>query len=191
MRVVYIDPWKLPSAGRDGDIVFVSHSHFDHCSAEDVDKALADGGTVVGPADVVRELGRGEALTASAHLKIADVTLTGVAAYNVGKDFHPKASGWLGVIVELDGVRVYYAGDTDRIEEMSSLGRIDLALLPVGGKYTMTAAEAAEACADIAPAAATPHHFGDIIGTATDAQAFASAAACKVHVLAAGESLSI
>jgi len=188
-RVIYIDPWKLPGAPADGDIVFVSHAHFDHCSGEDVKAALAPAGTVVAPADVVSELGRGQALSPGDTVEIAGVKLTGIAAYNVGKEFHPKANGWLGVIVELDGCRIYYAGDTDRIEEMASLGEVDLALLPVGGKYTMTASEAAGACGDIAPAAAVPYHYGDIVGSPADADALAAAAPCKVHVLAPGESL--
>ena len=189
--VVYIDPWKLPSAPRDGDVVFVSHAHFDHCSGEDVGKALAEGGTIVGPADVVSELGRGEQISPDVSLQIGGVKLTTMPAYNVGKDFHPKTNAWLGVVVEMDGVRIYYAGDTDRIGEMSALADIDLALLPVGGTYTMTAAQAAEACGDVGCNAAVPYHFGDVVGSPADGQAFADAAPCKVHVLSQGGSVTV
>ena len=189
-EVVYIDPWKIDSQPRDGDVVFVSHAHHDHFSAEDVEKVLAPGGALVASADVAAQAG-GQVLAPGESLTLGGVQLTGVAAYNVGKDFHPKAKGWLGLVLRLGGVRVYYAGDTDRIEEMGALGGVDVALLPVGGTYTMTAPEAAAAAADIGAAAAVPYHFGDIVGSAGDARAFADAAGCTVHVLAPGQAVSI
>ena len=56
----------------------------------------------------------------------------------------------------------------------------DVALLPVGGKFTMTASEAAQAANLIKPKVAVPMHWGDIIGTRADAEAFKKA--CKVPV---------
>ena len=79
--------------------------------------------------------------------------ITGVAAYNPAKQFHPKANNWLGFVIEIGNVRIYYAGDTDIIDEMKTLKNIDVALLPVGGKYTMDADEAAEAVKFIKPKA--------------------------------------
>ena len=189
--VVYIDPWKVASEPRDGSVVFVSHSHFDHCSPEDVAKVLAAGGVVVGPADAVAQIGGGKPLSAGSTIEAGGVTIAGVPAYTVDKDFHPKAKGWLGAVVRMDGVRIYYAGDTDRIAEMSELADIDLALLPVGGTYTMTAAQAAQAAGDIGAKAAVPYHFGDIVGSPADGQAFADAAPCQVHVLSPGGSLKV
>jgi L-ascorbate metabolism protein UlaG (beta-lactamase superfamily) len=43
--VVYIDPWKIDCAPRDGNVVLVSHSHHDHCSPKDVRKVSADDAT--------------------------------------------------------------------------------------------------------------------------------------------------
>ncbi len=189
--VVYIDPWKIPDSPRDGDVVFVSHSHYDHCSGEDIAKVLAEGGDIVGSLDAIEQIGRGKALSPGEKVQIGGVTISAVPAYNVGKDFHPKANNWLGAIIEMDGKIIYYAGDTDQIEEMSGLSGIDLALLPVGGTYTLDAAEAAEAVRTIGPAAAIPYHFGDIVGSSADAEKFAAAAPCKVHVLAPGESITI
>jgi len=189
--VVYIDPWKVASEPRDGSVVFVSHSHFDHCSPEDVAKVLAAGGVVVGSADAVAQIGAGKPLSAGSTVEAGGVTVAGMPAYNVDKDFHPKAKGWLGAVVRMDGVRIYYAGDTDRIAEMSELADIDLALLPVGGTYTMTAAQAAQAAVDIGAKAAVPYHFGDIVGSPADGQAFADAAPCQVHVLSPGGSLKV
>jgi L-ascorbate metabolism protein UlaG (beta-lactamase superfamily) len=72
----------------------------------------------------------------------------------------------------MGGARVYHAGDTDLIEEMKALGKIDLALLPVSGTYVMTPEEAIEAAARISPAMAVPMHWGGIIGSHEDAMKF-------------------
>ena len=190
-RVVYIDPWKIDSAPRDGDLVIVSHGHHDHFSAEDVEKVAADNGEVIAPADVVADFGRGRAARPGEGFAVAGVEVQTVAAYNPAKTFHPRSSGGLGVIVTMDAARVYYAGDTDLIDEMSELGEIDVALLPVGGTYTMDAAEAAEACRRIAPKLAIGYHWGDIVGGRADADAFAAAAPCEVKLLLPGESVDV
>jgi L-ascorbate metabolism protein UlaG (beta-lactamase superfamily) len=96
--------------------------------------------------------------------------------------FHPPAAGGLGYVVELDGRRVYHAGDTDAIPEMRDV-RCDVALLPVSGTYVMTAEEAAQACRMISAAAVVPMHFGDIVGTAADAVRFQSLCEIPVTVL--------
>ena len=189
-EVVYIDPWKIDSQPHDGDVVFISHAHHDHFSAEDVEKVLAPGGAVVASADVAALAG-GQALAPGESQTLGGREVTGEAAYNGGKDDHPKANGWLGVVIRLGGVCVYYAGDTDRTGEMAALAGVDVALLPVGGTYTMTAAEAAEAAADIGAPAAVPYHFGDLVGSSDDAAAFADAAGCTVHVLAPGQAVTI
>jgi L-ascorbate metabolism protein UlaG (beta-lactamase superfamily) len=191
-RVVYIDPWKIAQGKRDGNVVFVSHTHSDHCSPPDVTKVLAPDGVVVGPPDVLKRLGgKGLALKPGSTVQAGGVAITGVPAYNLDKNFHPRANNWLGAVIEMDSVRVYYAGDTDAVPEMGKLGAIDLALLPVGGTYTMDAGEAAKAAKTIGCKAAIPYHFGDIVGSADDARRFASQAPCKVHVLTPGQALSI
>ena len=94
-------------------------------------------------------------------------------------------------MVTIDGSRIYYAGDTDLIPEMGDLADIDLALLPVGGTYTLDAAEAAEACRRINPKGAVPYHWGDIVGSDKDAKAFEKAAGCKVYVLQPGDTVKV
>jgi L-ascorbate metabolism protein UlaG (beta-lactamase superfamily) len=190
--VLYIDPWKLPAAQPDANLVFVSHGHFDHWSADDVAGVSRDTTTVVGPADVVESLPAGRVLTPGERLESAGVSLEGIPAYNVDKDFHPKANSWLGAMITLGGTRVYYAGDTDRIPEMDALSGVDLALLPVGGTYTMNAAQAAEACQAIGAKIAVPYHWGDIVGTEADAQAFVDATAgCDSRLIRPGDVISV
>ena len=190
--VLYIDPWKLPSAQPDANLVFVSHGHFDHWSADDVAAVSQENTTVVGPADVVESLPGGRVLRPGERVESAGACIEGVPAYNVDKDFHPKANDWLGAVIALGGTRVYYAGDTDRIPEMDALSEVDVALLPVGGTYTMNAAQAAEACRAIGARTAVPYHWGDIVGTEADAQAFVDATAgCDTRLIRPGEVISV
>ena len=80
--------------------------------------------------------------------------------------------------------QIYFAGDTDRIPEMRHI-ECDVALLPVGGTYTMDAKEAAEAAADIGPSVAVPMHYGSGIGTIADGERFQSAYAGETLILEA------
>jgi L-ascorbate metabolism protein UlaG (beta-lactamase superfamily) len=189
--VLYIDPWKVPDAPHDADAVFVSHGHYDHCSEADVEKVSKDDTTIVAPADVIRKLKATNAITPGEQLWVKDITVEAVAAYNIGKTFHPKDHHWCGAVIAIDKKRIYYAGDTDLIPEMSDLKDVDVALLPVGGTYTLDAAEAANACRAVGCKAAIPYHWGDIVGSEKDAQNFAAAAVCKVHILHPGQSITL
>jgi L-ascorbate metabolism protein UlaG (beta-lactamase superfamily) len=95
-----------------------------------------------------------------------------VPAYTVGKAFHPEGSANVGYIVTLEGVRLYHAGDTDLIPEMSDL-TVDVALLPIGGTYTMNVQEAAAAVRRLRPRIVVPMHYGRIVGELDDAHRFA------------------
>lgn len=190
--LVYIDPWKLSTGGADADVVIVSHSHHDHYSPQDVAKVSKATTTVLGPPDVIAKLPSGRAIVPGESVTIGRIVIEATPAYNVGKKFHPKENGWIGVVISMDAARIYYAGDTDLIDEMSALERVDVALLPVGGTYTMDAAEAALACERIACKAVIPYHWGDIVGTAADAEAFAEAVSCcEATVLDPGESMTL
>ena len=94
-------------------------------------------------------------------------------AYNMLKPFHPKSAGWVGYVLELDGQRIYIAGDTDATKEAESV-KCDVALVPIGGTYTMNAKKAAELINRIKPACAIPTHYGGIVGSKEDADAFAA-----------------
>jgi len=179
--VVYIDPWKLRKPVP-GDLVLVSHEHFDHCSTDDISAVLkpttvivcspsAQAGLkgLVGP-DRLRIIGPGDEVTVGA------VTVRAVAAYNTAPErqgFHPrdKAKPRVGFMVTIEGATVYHTGDSDGVPEMDGLAP-DVLLIPVGGTYTMDARQAAEAAARIGPRMAVPMHWGDIVGGRADAEEF-------------------
>jgi L-ascorbate metabolism protein UlaG (beta-lactamase superfamily) len=191
-KTVFIDPWKLPPGSGPADVVIVSHSHYDHLSPEDVASLRGKDTAVLAPPDCLSKLkGKVTSIAPGQLHELVGVRVETVPAYNVHKQFHPKASGWVGVVVTLDGKRVYYAGDTDHVPEMGQLKSIDVALLPVGGTYTMNAAEAAAAVKAIKPARAVPYHWGDIVGARKDADDFAAKAGCPVTVLTPGGDLAL
>jgi len=123
-------------------------------------------------------------------LVVNDISVEAVPAYNIDKAFHPKANRWVGYVVTVDSLRVYHTGDTDRIPEMKGL-TVDVAIVPVGGTYTMDAKQAASAVADVSARLAIPIHFGDIVGSRKDALEFARLCACTVHVLDPGQTVEV
>jgi len=187
--VVYIDPWKLSESPKDASTVCVSHSHYDHYSPEDIQKVSGPQTRIIGPADVAGKEKNSRILKPGETIEQADIKITGVASYNQTKQFHPRANNWLGFVIKINSMRIYYAGDTDLTDQMKSLSNIDVALLPVGGTYTMDAAEAAAAVGHIKPKYAVPYHWGDIVGSRADAERFAKAAQCEVRLLKQGESM--
>ncbi len=188
---VYVDPWKLGGSQPRADAVLVTHDHYDHLSLPDIDKVSGAGTVIVGPPCVTAKTGARPALTVSPGdtVEVGSATVTAVPAYNVSKFkqpgvvFHPRADGHVGFVIEMDGLRIYHAGDTDAIPEMEGI-EVDVALLPVGGTYTMTADEACEAAAMLRAKVVVPMHFGDIVGSDEDARRLAARCRTPVTILA-------
>jgi L-ascorbate metabolism protein UlaG (beta-lactamase superfamily) len=177
--VIYIDPWKLTD-GEKADIILITHSHHDHCSPEDIAKIQKEDTIIVSTQDSAAKLkGTVKIIKPGDKIKIKDLEIEAVPAYNINKSFHPKDNGWVGYVISMAGVRIYHAGDTDLIPEMRDI-KADIALLPVGGTYTMNAEEAARAANTIMPQVAIPMHYGTIIGSIKDAEKFRRH--CKVEV---------
>ncbi|MBO7709263.1 MAG: MBL fold metallo-hydrolase, partial [Lachnospiraceae bacterium] len=131
----------------------------------------------VAPASMEQEIQRaaGDArvipMTPGDEKDISGISIEAVPAYNRLKPFHPKRNGWNGYVVTMDGVRYYVAGDTDALKELQSVA-CDVALVPIGGTFTMTAKEAAKLINEIHPLAAIPTHYGSIVGKPEDADVF-------------------
>jgi L-ascorbate metabolism protein UlaG (beta-lactamase superfamily) len=176
---VNFDPWKLPPGSPVADLVLVSHDHYDHLSADDVKKVSGPQTVVMANPSAAAKLPGARVIRPGEKITVGDVTVEAVPAYNVnkfrgpGNPFHPKKAEHNGYIVTVGGERLYHAGDTDHIPEMSGF-KCDVALLPVSGTYVMTAEEAAQAAAAIKPLIAVPMHYGDrdVVGTLANAQQF-------------------
>ena len=185
--VIYIDPWKLKNDPNDATFVLVSHSHYDHYSSEDIAKVSGPDTKLIASADVIAKEKAGEAIMPGLTVEYEGVRIIAVPAYNPNKQFHPRANNWVGFVIEIGSKRIYYSGDTDLTEEMKALKDIDVALLPVGGTYTMNATEAAKAVNHFKPARAIPYHWGDIVGEEGNTRQFAEMAECETTVLMPGE----
>jgi len=188
--VVYVDPRNLSVSPHDATLVCVTHSHGDHYQPADIAKVSGPETLFIAPADVVTLYGRGQTILPGQMMQFDGFSVTAVPAYNTNKPNHPKSNNWVGYIIELASKRIYIAGDTDLIEEMKTLGHIDVAFLPAGGAYTMNAQEAAEATKYINPTLAIPYHWGQNVGTIRDAETFAELAACNVKIMSPGEIIS-
>lgn len=182
-KVVYIDPWKIDGEPHDGDLILITHHHYDHLSPEDIKRASKPDALLVMPEIAADKYGLpvGGIIAAGGSFEHEGVKVEAVKAYNTNKKFHPLSDGGLGYIVELDGVRIYHAGDTDTIDEMEQVD-CDVALLPVGGTYTMTAEEAVVAVRKINPRVVVPMHWGDIVGERSDADYIRDNVPCEVVI---------
>jgi L-ascorbate metabolism protein UlaG (beta-lactamase superfamily) len=187
-NTIYIDPWKLKSF-QPADIILITHEHYDHFSKEDVAQLRTDATVIVTTPVVAGQLtGDVRAVQPGDTVMVKGIKIEAVAAYNIDKfrspgvPYHPQADNKLGFILEVDGVRIYHSGDTDPIPEMATI-KSDIAILPVSGKFTMTAAEAVEAVRVLKPKIAIPIHYGDIAGSIADAEQFKREAPVEVRIL--------
>lgn len=183
-KLIYFDPWKVKKDK--ANLILITHSHFDHLSLDDVRRIQTKDTVIVATRDSASKLsGDVRIISSGDNIEIEGVGIETVPSYNIGKNYHPKTSGWVGYIVTVDGMRIYHAGDTDAIEEMKKLS-VDIALLPVGGTYTMTADEAAEIANVLRPKIAIPMHWGSIVGSESDAQRFRDLFEGKTVILKPG-----
>lgn len=177
-KTIYIDPYKRSRAAHDADIIFITHAHYDHYDEPSLRNVAKEDTIIVCPAsmlaDVTSKNISGSVIDMEAG-DAADITddiaAEAVPAYNINKNFHPKANGWLGYVITMDGVRYYAAGDTDALPELEGV-KCGIAFFPVGGTYTATAEEAAGLINKIHPEVAIPIHYGTIVGRAADADTF-------------------
>ncbi len=184
-RIIYLDPWKIPGSAPKADLILVTHSHSDHLSSNDIQNLKKEGTVIICSTDCVSRLsGDVRSLTPGQEMDVQGIKIKGVPSYNLSKPFHPKGNKWLGYIVTVGGVSVYHAGDTDLIPEMNDLGRVHIALLPVGGQYTMDAEEAAKAANIIKADISIPMHYGaGVVGSVKDAEKFKSLCQEEVRIL--------
>jgi len=186
-RVVYIDPYKLSRPQPDADLILVTHHHSDHLDLQAIAQLSKETTVVAGPHRVARQWSGCIEVKAGEEKELAGLKVRVIPAYNLtkfrsrGHPFHPKGVG-VGYVVEIDGETVYHTGDSDLIPEMDGL-QPDVALLPVSGRWVMTAEEAADAVAAIRPKRAIPMHYGAIVGSVEDAQRFAELAHGRVEIL--------
>ncbi len=189
-KFYHVDPFDLKMVPKTkADAIFITHAHYDHWSTTDLRRLIGDKTVivVVNGCDTRNFPGNRFIITEpNKTLKMEGVEIRTVPAYNIKQErlgYHPRQNKWVGYIFTIDGKRIYHAGDTDFVPEMRTLGEIDIALLPIGGTYTMDAKEAAEAANAINAKTTIPIHYKRLLGDKSKAAEEAFAAAVKGQVL--------
>ncbi len=162
----YIDPYIKPEDAKKSELILTTHEHFDHCAEENIRDLLEETGTVVAPEGCLKMLDGLDVriVEAGDEFDIDGIAIKAVPAYNInkfrepGKPFHEKGLG-VGYLITINKVTIYHPGDTDFIPEMKTLGKVDVALLPIGGFFTMDYKEAALAANTIKPKIVIPMHY--------------------------------
>ena len=177
-RVIYIDPFRIGGTQGDADFILITHDHYDHFSPEDIrkvanrDTILVVPGIMMGKASEVAGLVGDIRMVKPEEIgDIGGLAYETVPAYNTGKAFHQKSAGWVGYILTVNDTRIYIAGDTDRTPENERVN-CDIAMIPIGGTFTMDAKEAAELVNRIKPQVAIPIHYGSVAGSKGDEDVF-------------------
>ena len=154
-----VDFAALPKA----DYILVTHEHSDHYAPAAIEALTKQGTRLITNARVAGMLGRGEVMANGDTLRLnAFIALEAVPAYNTTEghlQYHPRGRD-NGFVLDVDGLRLYLAGDTEDIPEMASLGRIDIAWLPCNQPYTMTVEQLLRAARVVKPRVLFPYHYG-------------------------------
>jgi len=183
VKVIYFDPYKLKNA-IPADYIFVTHEHPDHLSPGDIKKIAGKNTLIICSRKCAPKLKEYNIKTVNPGEKfeVGTIKCEAIAAYNKAKSFHQKKNGMVGYIIEINSSKIYHAGDTDFIEEMKSLKNIAVAMVPVGGFFTMGPEEAAAAINAIKPGTAIPMHYGMMPGSKKNADIFKKLVAPTVKV---------
>lgn len=173
-KVIYFDPFKIEEFKNDADIIFITHNHYDHMDLESIEKVKNDNTIVVAPLsmeEVIRNIKFKDYIFLSPNdeINIENIHIKAVPAYNLEKPFHPRTNNWLGYIITYNNISYYIAGDTDKTKEVESV-KCDIALIPIGGHFTMNVDEATELINIIKPKLVIPTHYGTIIGDPSDGE---------------------
>lgn len=178
MGAVYVDPFKMANEPHDAAVVLITHPHYDHMSPKDIEKVSCDKTILIVPESAKNKahtfascVGEIRTMKAGGSMQIDTLKVEAVPAYNIFKLFHLKIYGWLGYIITVEGKRIYVAGDIDAIKEARAV-KCDIAMVPIGGFYTMNPRQAAALINEIKPEIAIPTHYGSVIGKPEDAETF-------------------
>jgi len=168
-KIVLVDPWldgnpSAPMRAADikkADIVCVTHDHTDHLG-DAIQICKQTGATFIG----IYELSvyaQEEGVKETVEINIGGTADVKGMSISMVQAFHSSTRGApTGFIIKAEGKTIYHAGDTSLFGDMRIIGEIhcpNIALIPIGGYYTMGPREAAEAVKLIKPAIVIPMHY--------------------------------
>jgi len=162
--VIHIDPVTmfgtdyslLPKA----DLILITHTHGDHMDPKAIEQIRKENTAILVTADCAKSLGFGDVMGNGDHKTVSGIGIDAVPAYNLTSAFHPKGAG-NGYVLQFGDKKVYVAGDTENIPEMSNLKDVHIAFLPMNLPYTMNPDMVAEAARLFHPDILYPYHYGN------------------------------
>lgn len=136
-KKIYIDPFKIDKKYNDADVIFITHSHYDHFSPEDIEKVIKEDTVIVATNDLEEKLKQMNFFNDNIVLvrpdnkyNVLGVKVETIPSYNINKKFHPKSNEWVGYILKIDNITYYIPGDTDITNENRKV-KCDVAFVPV------------------------------------------------------------
>lgn len=206
-KKILIDPFLTgnPKAAAkpeelEADLILVTHAHGDHIG-DAIEIAKRTGAKIVAMYDIanyISEQGNVEVVGMNyGPTEIDGVGIVQVPAWHSSSDGKYGIGNACGYIIELDGVKIYHAGDTFVFKDMELFaelyGPIDVALLPIGGHFTMGVKEAAKAVEFLKPKKVVPMHYNTWPPIAADPEEFKRLVGdrAEVIVLEPGETLEL
>lgn len=174
---IFIDPYGITETNKKAKYIFITHTHYDHLSLEDIKKIISKETIFVAPKDAQKTLEENFPnhekfyVEPNQELKFDNFEVKVIPAYNINKNFHKKEFGWVGYVFKIDSITYTILGDTDEIPEHEAL-KTNVLFVPIGGTYTMNAEEAALLVNKIKPDLAVPVHYNAIVGSKEDEEIF-------------------
>ena len=173
---IYVDPFKIENGNNDAEYIFITHSHYDHYSLEDLEKVVNSNTVFVCTQDVEEDLKKHYSnkivcVEPNQEYDLGDISFSTFKSYNISKKFHPSVNGWVGYVINVGGMKYAILGDSDVTDEVKAI-KCDVLFVPIGGTYTMNAKEASELVNIIKPELVIPVHYNDIVGNKEDERIF-------------------
>jgi L-ascorbate metabolism protein UlaG (beta-lactamase superfamily) len=201
-RIVYIDPFLTgnPAAAIaaekivKADLVVVTHHHGDHLG-DAFAICKKTGATLAGIHEIAVEAQARDIAAEGMNIG-GTIEVKGVKVHMVVAHHSAEKGNAAGVVIEMDGKRLYHAGDTGLTYDMKLVGEFfhpDLSFIPIGDRYTMGIASAAKAVEFIQTKRVIPIHYGTFPIVSTDPQEFKKRVgqSAEVIILKPGESYKL
>jgi L-ascorbate metabolism protein UlaG (beta-lactamase superfamily) len=147
----------LPKQLKDVSMILVTHEHFDHFDKELIKEiASKQDACVVAHYEILKELSLPKHLAhtigMNQTINLRDMSVTAVPAH------HPNSFYPMGFVLKNNGTTIYHAGDTDLLDDFGHINP-DVALVPIGGEFTMDCTDAVRAVKTMKPKFVIPMHY--------------------------------